>query len=210
MKIRWLGSVGSFAIVALLCATSTRIAAASDWTANIKLQYGKRSTDSREWEPVNHDDSAGIEATWGKQDQQLLFATDLYYSTDDKTKTGVKTRLEAYELALGFRKIWEVKFLRPYAGAGLSLIQDELTVSVPAQSVSVPAQKTTGKDRGAGFWLGGGLDFQLGPPSLGARIGIFARYTPTNHVRPLRDSIDGSSSMVGISAGLAWGAKKKS
>ena len=202
MRSRWLGTL-ALAVVAAVVLSSQQ-ASAADWSANFNLQSGRRSADASDWKPVDHTSCAGIEATWGPSDEELMVATDLYYANGDKTLPSVigpvKTEVKVWELAIGLRKVWVAKWLRPYAGAGVSLLRDELEVSKPGRLTR------SGTDIGTCLWVGGGVYARL---LKHLDLGIYARYTPANHIRVLHDSIDGSSGMVGIGLGWGWGEKQK-
>jgi hypothetical protein len=221
MTKRSAGWLGASAMTALLFLTTSGIARAEDWMGNINLQFGKRAMDQADdWDPVTHNISYGVEATWGKQDQPLMFATDIYYSHDDETRNVLlgapppvsaqtNTKVKAYELAIGLRKVWVAGILRPYAGAGVSLLQTDLEVIEPSVDLANTLSFTTrsGHDRTTGLWVGGGLGIR---PLPNFHIGVYARYTPSNFVRPLGVNLDGSSGMAGVNVGWVWGDKPKS
>jgi len=202
MNKRWLRILGASALVGLLCFIETHRAVASDWTGNINLQVGKRSMDSNDWQPVDKSTFYGVEGTWGKQDQVILFATDLYGSSEsDRLETASQDRrLRSMELAIGFRKIWQYKTLRPYAGAGVSLVSEDFEVTTDGQRTEEQSDRTTG------FWVGGGLNYRLGPH---LNLGVAARYAPVQQVKVIGESIDASSGQVGVNVGWSWGEKKK-
>ena len=202
MRSRWLGTLALAVVAAVVL--SFQQASAAAWSANFNLQYGRRSADASDWKPVDHTSCAGIEATWGPSDEELMVATDLYYANGDKTLPSVigpvKTEVKVWELAIGLRKVWIVKWLRPYAGAGVSLLHDELDVTQSGKT------KISGKDNGTGIWVGAGIYARL---LKHLDLGVYARYTPANHVRLMGSSIDASSGMVGIGVGWGWGEKAK-
>lgn len=198
MKTQRLGVLSAPVVCAALLVAAARPATAGDWTANINLAYGQRWADKNDFEPVNNAKAVGIEASWGKSDQPVLFATDLYLSSEKQTEAGEKLTARSAELAIGVRKYFGSKLVRPYIGAGVSLISDEL-------ELQDATGKEKDKDSTKGFWAGGGAFFRLGPH---LNLGAFARYAPANTVRLLGPSRDATSLTVGVTVGWGWGEKE--
>lgn len=196
MKTRWVRGLGAQVVVAFICASAPAAAMAADWTGNLNWLYGRRASDSGDWKPIHRATTYGMEATWGRQDQPLLVATDYYwFSARGKNRVDdPRVSSQAQELAIGLRKIWGAKLLRPYAGAGVSYLWYE------ANRLE-PSGQNLFKDRTAGVWVGGGLSLRLGKH---LNLGVAARYTAAKNVQ-LGRSLQASGGMVGATVGVGWG-----
>jgi hypothetical protein len=150
-----------------------------------------------DWFPFEKYSEIGVEGSFGKADEPLLFATDLFMS-QDSTREGNKTIFsDGYQLQLGLRKIWTfAKRWNPYAGAGLTLAQSD------ADRV-VGDEVENESDLTEGFWLGGGLFYRVG---RNLNLGIAARATLMKDYRLFGADRNGSSTHLGFVIG--WGAER--
>lgn len=187
------------ALAIAFAVAAPRTAAAGDSLGNINFLVGRRQTDSNKWRPVDQTTVLGVEGSWGNADWPLHFATDIYYSGASDSHNGEKTETRRLEAAIGLRKIWKSRFLRPYMGVGVTVLEDRLTRSGASPHASA-------RDKAAGAWLGGGLFFRIGPKF---DVGVAVRYVAAKPVRLLGHPINASAITGGVTIGWGWGEKKK-
>ena len=170
-------------------------AAAGAWSWDYNLFVGQKTVGEKDWAPYEKYQEFGLEASWGKADQPLMFATDVYLAQDDEDESGESVESTALEVDLGLRKIWKLKKgFHPYFGAGVAL------VSADFESIN-KGQRTSDEDRAAGFWLGGGCVYRLGPH---LNLGIALRVTPVRELNLDGEPRGGTSTSLGIVIG--WGS----
>src|SRR5207249_1449581 len=156
MKTTRRGRLCMAILVAALGGIAPGTAFADDWDWNYNLVFGRRSVDKSDWAPFKGYDELGVEASWGKADEPLLFATDLYVSRDRERAFGFEIESRTWEFNPGLRKIWTFKKRwHPYGGAGLAYEQAKSQRATRRREISDQA-------RGYGILLGGGLYFRIG------------------------------------------------
>jgi hypothetical protein len=200
MKTRRLRVLGAVALVAGTSIMAPRIAEAAELIGDINFLTGSRTADSDDWEPVHRSTLYGVESTWRSSEQPIGLAVDAIYfsSRERETETSPLFDHKALELAIGFRKIWEVKFLHPYFGAGFSYSFEEMG------RLGANGRETI-EDRTTGFWTGGGLTFRL---ARHLNLGVTARYTAGKNIQ-LGRSYDSSGVMAAVHVGVGWGGKQE-
>jgi len=144
-------------------------AASVAWAGgNLNAVVGFKELDEEEWGPLDRQDELGVELTIdvGK----IGVAADLLRSTDEQP-FGASQKIEGTttELDLGIRKIWG-KRLRPFFGGGLAFIKAEIELSDEFGS-------TSGDKSRVGFWLGGGVFYQI---AKHLNIGVDVRGSATS------------------------------
>lgn len=177
---------------------TSAFAAAEDWDWNYDLFYGRRSVKAGDWEPFAHYDELGVEGSWGKSDQPLLFATDLFVSRDREREHGFHVESGSRDLSLGFRKFWTFKKkFHPHCGAGISYVQTSFESQNRHRSVSE-------RDATYGLWVGGGLTYRLGEQ---LNLGFVIRAEALGKMKLLAESRGASSTHLGIVIG--WGSPER-
>lgn len=174
------------------------LADAEDWDWNYNIFYGRRSAREADWTPYRSYAEVGLEASWGKSDQPLLFATDVYVSRSHEREHGFRIESATRDLSLGFRRFWTFKKrFHPNVGAGLTYLQ----ASIETQNKRRTLYE---RDSTYGLWIGAGLSYRLGAQ---INLGLAARLEALGDVKLLGESRDGTSTHLGVI--LGWGSKPK-
>ena len=200
MKARRRGSLALpilFAILVGSAAPSVALAAAEDWDWNYNALIGRRSVDEDDWEPFDDYSEIGVEGSWGKADEPLLFATDLYMS-QASTRDGTSTiTSQQYQIQLGLRKIWTFsKRWNPYGGAGFTLADADAERKVGTEI-------ETSRDDAYGVWVGGGIFYRIG---RNFNLGVAARVSLMRGYRLFGVERAGNATHLGVVIG--WGAER--
>jgi len=186
-----------FAILAGIAATTAAQAAPEDWDWNYNVVLGRRNVSEKDWDPFHDYGEMGIEASWGKADEPLLFATDFYASQDIKRIGLATVESKSFELDLGLRKIWTFKKRwNPYFGAGFTL------ASADAESPTSSGLNSD-SDLTEGMWAGAGIFFRAG---TNFNFGVVARATVMREYRIFGINRDANSTHIGFVIG--WGAER--
>ena len=200
MRARRRGSLGIpilFAILIGCAAQGMALAAPEDWDWNYNGVIGRRDAGNKDWEPFKNYDEIGVEASWGKADEPLMFATD-FFASQDSQRTGNKTLVSnCYELDLGLRKIWTFsKRWNPYGGAGFSFANSSADRSVHGGTES-------SNDTTYGLWIGGGIFYRIG---MNLNVGIALRANLMDGYRVFGEDRNANSTHIGLVIG--WGAER--
>src|SRR5262249_5584684 len=67
-----------FAILIGCAAPGVALASAEDWDWNFNGVLGRRAVGNKDWEPFHTYNEIGVEGSWGKADEPLMFATDFF------------------------------------------------------------------------------------------------------------------------------------
>ena len=172
----------------------------SEWDWNVNLFVGERGVGT-DWTPFETYTTFGVETSWGKKDQPLLFAWDVLYSNDSVDALGSTQEVtsQTWEWSPGFRKFWVLKKrLIPYFGLGVTYATADYQY-LDGQDVLVDS------DHSWGFWLGGGFMFRAWSH---LNLGIAARFEALRPFSIAGESRNGNSSSLGLVIG--WGAKTES
>ncbi|MEZ8374980.1 outer membrane protein [Vibrio cyclitrophicus] len=155
-------------VIASLLLLSTGFANASGNDVTIKMLLGEKSLDSN-WGKNDSMDSIGLQFTYLPASVPVGVALDFYGSGNEEKTNGIKTETTVAEINLGVR--WQPQLFSdswaPYLGGGVSYAAAEL------QDLN-SGKKSTYKDNGVGFWVGGGIDFIF---TERWSIGVDARYS---------------------------------
>lgn len=164
--------VGVPVLTVVLGLLTPGVAKADDWSTMFHLVAGRRWLDKGSFPNVQPVSNFAFSATWGKQSQQILFATDLVYANGKGTHDGVDLQAAFWELGLGLRKVWSSGKLAPYFGAGVLLMNTHLDQNTQRQ-----------RDRSTGFWIGAGAVVRMAD-SHGHRFNLGAdlRYSASRQV----------------------------
>jgi len=183
------------AILAGGAAPSAAIAAAEDWDWNYNALIGTRKVGDKDWKPFHEYTEIGVEASWGKADEPVLFATD-FYASQDSQRDGSRTLFSNnYQLQLGLRKIWTFsKRWNPYGGAGFALGDSDADRN-KAHGIE------SDSDDAYGVWVGGGIFYRIGH---NFNLGFAARVSIMRGYRLFGIERGGNSAHYGIVIG--WGA----
>jgi len=95
----------------------------------ISLYAGQRNLDEDDWSPVDEQATVGLEYAREEPDSAVGWEVGFMGSSDDDSSGGVDFDVHTREVYAGVRKTFGEEVLRPYAGAGLSLIKAEVDVS---------------------------------------------------------------------------------
>ena len=183
-------------LVAALGGIAPGAAFADDWDWNYNLVFGHRSVDKSDWAPFKGYDELGVEASWGKADEPLLFATDLYVSRDRERVFGFEIENRTWELNPGLRKMWTFnKRWHPYGGAGPTYVQTKSQRATRRREIS-------DQDRAYGFWLGGGLFFRIGAH---LDLGMAVRFSALRDFKIFDGPRRGNATHIALTVG--WGAQ---
>ena len=201
MTAKRLGVVCAAALAIVLGSILPALAAdQSEYDWNFNLFLGERGVGS-DWSPFETYNALGIESSWGKKDQPLLFAWDVFYTGDkaDATGTNVELTSDTWSWSPGLRKFWVIKkHWIPYFGLGVTYATADYQY-LDGQDILVDS------DHSWGFWLGGGFMFRAGSH---LNLGIAARFEALRPFSIDGDSRNGNSSSLGLVIG--WGAKTES
>ena len=200
MKTTWFWRMAIVALIGAALLLVPTVAAAADMAVNLNLVGAWRTMQNqKDWPGVEKGEAYGLEATWGGQDEPIHFATDFYMTRSSEPFAEGGVHLKTYELAIGLRKIWEVKWLHPYVGAGFSWLHD---ISV----IPGPSRDSRDRDSALGVWIGGGMFARF---SEHWNLGVMARITPGRDVRVHGEKRNAGTAMYGFVVGYGWGAPKK-
>jgi opacity protein-like surface antigen len=173
------------------------MASPEDWDWNFNGVFGRRYVGDKDWEPFHIYDDIGVEGSWGKADEPLMFATDFFASQDSIREGNATLHSNNLQLQVGLRKIWTFgKRWNPYGGAGLTL-----TDANAERLVSREVERDS--DDSYGLWLGGGLFYRVGE---NFNVGIAVRACLMNNYRLFGNDVGGNSTHVGFVIG--WGAER--
>jgi hypothetical protein len=195
MRSRRLGVVSvCMLLIALGSALPVR-AAKGSWDWNFNGFVGNRYVKSDDWSPFGTYSTYGLQASFGKRDEPLLFATDLYWAKDDSDYHNQTLKSEFFEFAPGFRKFWALKKrMIPWFGFGLNWIRGNYETA----SFGV-IQKY--EDDTWGAWVDGGFMFRVGGH---LNLGVAVRFVAANDFSLGGEDFNGNSASVGFVVG--WGA----
>lgn len=186
-----------FAILVGFAASSVALASAEDWDWNFNGVVGRRTVGDKDWEPFHTYSEIGVEGSWGKADEPLMFATDFFASQDSKRDGSQTLYSNSYQLQLGLRKIWTFgKRWNPYGGAGLTLVDTDI-------ERATSSGKERASDDAYGMWLGGGIFYRIG---RNFNLGIAARASLMTTYRLFGVDRGGNSTHIGVVIG--WGAER--
>jgi len=200
MRARRRGSLATpilFAILVCCAAQGVALAAADDWDWNYNGVIGRRYMGDKDWAPFHIYNEIGVEGSWGKMDEPLMFATDFFTSQDSQREGSKTIQSKSYQLQLGLRKIWTFsKHWNPYGGAGLTVSKGDL------EEVSSSGTKR-GSDNAYGIWVGGGIFYRVGQ---NFNVGVAVRACLMDSYRILGVDRGGNSTNIGFVIG--WGAER--
>ncbi len=201
MKAKRFGVVGAAALAIVLGSFLPALAAEqSEWDWNFNLFLGQRGVGA-DWRPYETYTAYGLESSWGKRDQPVLFAWDVFYSDDTVSDSGTEQDLTSSTWAYspGLRKFWVIKKrMIPYFGLGVTYATADYQW-VDGNNVMVDS------DHSWGFWLGGGFMFRAGSH---LNLGVAARFEAIRPFSIAGDSRNGNATTLGLVVG--WGAKTES
>src|SRR4030095_694130 len=186
-----------FAILIGCAASSVALASPEDWDWNYNGVIGRPNGGAKGWNPFHGYNEIGVEASWGKGDEPLMFATDFFAVQHSKSEGSTPLHSNAYQLQLGLRKIWTFsKRWNPYGGAGLTLAQSDVERRFSGEVES-------SSDNAYGLWLGGGIFYRIGH---NFNLGIAARASLMTSYRIFGVDRNGNSTHIGVVIG--WGAER--
>ncbi len=157
------------------------------------MVVGQRSLNSKDWDPVDQQQSIVLETAWGRADWPVLVALDAGLSKDRSTVDTIEFEGRTLELSLGVRRWFRDGRFRPYVGAGGSFVQAEIEANGFGE---VPEDD----DSATGFWLGAGLTWRV---VSRLDIGLTARYSSAEVTLAGVDG-DAGGTTVGVSVGWSW------
>jgi hypothetical protein len=148
-------------------------------TGNINFQLGRKWLNKSDWEPLENQAELAVKFDYREEEWPVSIAVDYLFSTIkdtdylfDSAGKPVKTELvgSTTEIAVGVRKIWEIKdsSIRPFLGAGLALISAEVKM-MPAGYFSF-----SDDDSAVGAWLNGGIYWTI---NKHLNLGLGLRYS---------------------------------
>jgi hypothetical protein len=200
MKTTWFWRMAIVALTGAGLLLVPAAAAAAEMSGNLNLVGGWRvMQNQKEWEGVQHGDAIGLEATWGGKDEPIHFATDFFVTTSSESTSTGTYKLKTYEVAIGLRKVWNAKWLHPFAGAGFSWLHD---IEVLPENT----EDARDRDSALGIWMGGGVFARLAEH---LNLGVSARFTPGRDVFIHGQKKNAGTVIYGFVVGYAWGAPKK-
>jgi hypothetical protein len=141
------------------------------WAGDVNLTYGRILLTKDDWEPAEEQTSYGLELDVTNSSHPIGFVLGLEYAKGDgAARVGnldVDVESTALRLHVGLRKIlYGLWFLRPYAGAGGTLLNVEVERDVGGET-------TSDSDFGIGAWGEVGTYIDLFGP---LHIGVNARW----------------------------------
>ena len=149
-------------------------ASVSDWIGfarsddnaffDVNFFGGRKMLAESEWGPLATQNEIGGFATVGPTSWPVHLALEAYGSRashDDTSATIV-------EVGAGARRIFDMGPIRPYVGAGIDFVRADYIV------VDAFDDHHVKKDRGTGYWAGGGAAFRMG--KFG-NVGVQFRYS---------------------------------
>jgi hypothetical protein len=131
----------------------------------VSIYLGQRSLDEDDYQPVEDQGTIGVEFSQELPDSVIGWEVGLTGSGDGDEILGIDIAAATAELYGGVRKSFGSDSVRPYIGAGLSVI-----------SVAVDTDVSAEEDDGSlGLYAHGGVNFQISPLfSLGVDLrGLF-------------------------------------
>jgi len=165
------------------------------WDWNLNLFAGIRNTDASEWNPYEVYNELGLEATWGKKGQPILFATDIYISQDKEDVPGGEVASQVWQFSPGLRKIWFIKkHWAPYFGAGVNYAQADYETLTATGTETID-------DATWGFWAGGGFMARVGAHF---NVGVAMRFEANRVYNIAGMEREGNSVHYGLV--LGWGS----
>lgn len=186
-----------FAVLVGCAASSAALAAPEDWDWNYNAILGRRIVGSKEWKPFRDYGEVGVEASWGKSDEPLMFATDFFASQDTKREGNRTLASNSYQVQLGLRKIWSKTRWNPYAGAGIAFTKTD------AERPTLTGGVESSDDITEGLWVGGGIFYRAG---TNLNLGVALRASLMRRYRIFGLGRGGNSTHIGFVIG--WGAER--
>lgn len=141
------------------------------WAGDVNLTYGRALLNKDDWEPAEEQTTYGLELDATNSSYPIGFVVGLEYAKGDGTARvgdlAVDVETTALRLHVGVRKIlYGLRFLRPYAGAGGTLLNVEVERDVGGET-------TSDSDTGIGAWGEVGTYIDLFGP---LHVGVNARW----------------------------------
>ena len=195
MKARRYGVVSISLVLIALGSTLPVAAAKASWDWNFNALLGERYVRSDDWTPFGTYSTYGIQASFGKKDEPLLFATDFYWSEDNVDYYNQTLTSEFFEFAPGLRKFWVLKKRWiPWVGFGANWIRGDYETA----SNGI-IQKYTDDTWGA--WVDGGFMVRVGAH---LNVGVALRFVAANDFALGGEDFNGNSATLGFVIG--WGS----
>ena len=138
--------------------------AASDYTPGISLYGGVREFDSDLYAPLEQQNAGGAALEWKAAKGGLGWELGGFYSADDETQGAIETKVNSAEGFAGVR--WDFGDsqvrVRPYLGAGVSVIRPERELLVSGTSAGKVDDTSAGGYAHAGIMFGLNESLSLG------------------------------------------------
>lgn len=151
-----------------------QVQASGDFSGNANLYLGAKSLDSNDWGDTDNQFAIGGSLDAKKENWPIHLAVEAIGSFGSGSAAGIDITSSVYELGVGVRKYMPIqKSFSVFVGGGPALLfgsiqEDGLRID---QSLNVIDVNRSDSDMGLGFWIGGGVLFNLSDKlNLGASI----------------------------------------
>jgi hypothetical protein len=143
---------------ALASVAATPAQGANDGLRAIDIYFGGRALNKDDWDPLDEQGVLGVQLAIQSAGSLVGFEVGLQGSYDDDDVGGVHVEGSVSELYAGVHKSFgnSASTVRPYVGAGVSLVSAHLQGSLGSTKVS-------DDDTSGGLYAHGGVAFQLSP-----------------------------------------------
>ena len=113
------------------CASTSQstFQSSNDRTTHLAFSAGTRSLESADWAPLDEQTSFGVEWAYEGPDSMFGYELALHIASDDGDVLGIDTEVNTDELSAGLRKTLgdPDSGMRPYIGAGISFLDQEVS-----------------------------------------------------------------------------------
>ncbi len=187
MKMRDRMAVAVLALATLGGATAAR----AQWVGDVDLILGQKQLSKDDWQPTETQGEFGIVASFAPKSWPVRIAVSGFQSSKSGTiydvLPGINVGIEGKttEIGVGVYKIWEVKTMRPYVGAGAVSIEAKAEGEAFGERASVSGSAV-------GPWIDAGVFWRLGRHF---DLGVALRYSNA------KVDLDVNGETTGISAG---------
>jgi opacity protein-like surface antigen len=184
----------AIALVVTLSPALLTMAEADDSIANTKLYFGGKTIDSNAWRAQDGHGTVGLLTDFHTGFHGVRVALDLFGSgSEENTNSEVKGTYTA-EAHLGLRKYFDLQSrMTPFIGGGVNF-------AYATQTNNDGSGKTEKEDMDTGFWLNGGVDYQV---TDHITAGVDLRYATAN-VELFNESVELNALSTGVSLGYRW------
>ncbi len=195
---KFLRYVSAAAMLAVVSFGAPAVAGSGEFTGNVNVLLGQKVLNENDWEPLENQQAAGVEITWGDTSWPISIATDIFYSSDSEDDVaGADLEGSTMEFDLGIREIKNSENFNYYIGLGFGL------VSAHAEATG-SGFKIDDSDTGISGWGGGGIFWRLGSRF---NLGLAARYSVAD-VALFDEDVRAGGFHYGVILGWGWPASR--